>query len=69
MVDGKSLKAKYHEAAKKSREDGNSNTVYTFEMIWILKEMADNDVWPDGSFGDADCNVWSAFRTSALKRA
>lgn len=38
--------------------------LYNAKMIRALKEMADNDVWPDWRFGDIDCNVWSILRGS-----
>lgn len=60
--DYRYLKDEYLEEAEKSRKAGNSNTVYTFEMIRKLKEMARHDVYPDGRFGDDDCNVWSMLR-------
>lgn len=62
MVDGKELKSRYHALAKECRDSGNSNIVYSFEMLRVLKEMAMEDIYPDGSFGDDDCNVWEMFR-------
>lgn len=53
---------KFHEARQKSMANGNNNVVYTFEMISILNEMARKDVYPNGSFGDDDCNIWSMMR-------
>lgn len=60
--NARELKAYFHEAEKKMREHKGSEQVYTFEMLLALKLMASNDVWPDGNFGDTDCNVWSLFR-------
>lgn len=62
MANAKELKNRFHEEVKKSAENGNDNTVYTFGMIAALRDMAENDVYPDGKFGDTDCNVWSMFR-------
>lgn len=47
------LKNKYREACK-DVEDG----LFTTSMISILTEMARHDIWPDGTFSDADCNAW-----------
>ena len=55
-------KAKFFEAVEKAKKNGVPNTAFTFEMIAALAEMARHDVWPDGRFGDADCNVWSMLR-------
>ena len=55
------LKEKFTDAAKISISEGNSNTVYTFEMIQALRDMAENNVYPDWHFGDTDCNVWEMF--------
>ena len=35
--------------------------VYTTEMIAALRDMAEHDVYPDGTFGDDECNVWEMF--------
>lgn len=56
------LKDEYLEASRESMDAGNKNTVYTPKMIFLLRDMAEHDVWPDGRFGDTDCNIWSAFR-------
>ena len=42
------LKQRFHEAQSRDAQ------------VLALIDMADNDVWPDGKFGDADCNIWSA---------
>ena len=52
----------WQEACKESQENGNRNTVYTFRMLQILHDMAEEDVYPNGHFGDDACNVWSMFR-------
>ena len=62
MTNARALKDAFHEAREKSSKDGNSNTVYTFEMLAALRNMAEKNVYPDGTFGDTDCNVWSMFR-------
>ena len=67
MVDRKYLKERFHEEFQKSIDSGNDNTVYTFGMIQALRDMAENDVWPDGSFGDTDCSIWSMFRNFKRK--
>lgn len=61
-MSSKEYKEKFLEAFRKSRDEGNDNLVYTIEMLYALKEMADHDVFPDGRFGDSDCEVWSMFR-------
>lgn len=62
MTKAKQLKQAYLDAARKSLDNGNNNTVYTMEMIMALRDMAKENVYPDGRFGDDDCNVWSMFR-------
>lgn len=34
---------------------------YTFQQIEALMNMAKYNVWPDGRFGDLDCDVWGLF--------
>ena len=53
----KMYKNRYHEATAKNTK-GN----YTFEQLQALRDMAENDVYPDITFGDEECNVWSMFR-------
>ena len=57
------LKNEYHEARKKAEKEFNIPNVgvYSFDMLSNLFEMAIHDVYPDGSFGDEECNVWSLF--------
>lgn len=62
MAREKELKQRFHEAFKESRANGNSNEVYTPKMLSALRDMAKANVYPDGSFGDMDCNIWSMFR-------
>ena len=65
MNKAKYYKDLYEEARKEAYEGelrDNSNTgVYTTKMLWALRDMAVNDVWPDGSFGDDECEVWGLF--------
>ncbi len=35
---------------------------YTPKMLHALKDMAERDIYPDGRFGDEECNIWSLFR-------
>lgn len=63
MANEKVLKAAFHEAYRESLNKGNDVNIYTFEMLQALRDMAKADVWPDGTFGDMDCNVWSMFRS------
>lgn len=61
------LKDRYLEVRQKAYESGKldrirQNTgVYTFEMICALRDMAEADIYPDGRFGDEECNLWSLF--------
>ena len=60
-------KEKFHDAFHEAIDKGIVKTgtdlgcTYTFAMLQALKDMAENNVWPDGRFGDDDCNVWSLF--------
>lgn len=56
MERAKELKQDYLDAVC----SGNYNA-YTFQQIEALKNMAQYDVWPDGRFGDLDCEVWALF--------
>ena len=51
------LKDEYLEA----RKENPNNTTYTFRQIAALRNMAEKDVYPDGRFGDDECNIWSMF--------
>ena len=53
----RALREKYLEA----REKNGSSNGYSFEMLQALRDMAKADVYPDGRFGDEECNVWSMF--------
>lgn len=48
------------DAAKKKL---NPNEGWSFKQLQVLRDMARDDVYPDGHFGDEDCNVWSMFRS------
>ena len=47
--------------------DRQNDGVYTFTMIAALKHMAEEDVYPDGRFGDNECAVWSMFHSYSPK--
>ena len=61
----------YHEAREEAFASGKldklrqNNGVYTSKMLARLRDMAENDVYPDGDFGDDECCVWSMFHTQA----
>lgn len=64
----KALKEEYlrvseeaYESGKLDRNKHDVGRVYTVEMLIALQEMAKNDVYPDGRFGDDECCVWSMF--------
>ena len=66
-IDKAIMKERLHEAFHKAREAGVVKTgtdfgsTYTMSMLRALRDMAEHDIWPDGRFGDDDCNVWSLF--------
>ena len=61
-------RSRYHEAREEAIVSGKidkirqNDGVYTPQMIAALRDMAENDIYPDGSFSDVDCNIWSMFR-------
>ena len=69
MTLAKSLKNKYLKVRKDAFDSGKLNIigqndgVYTTEMLAALRDMAKNNVYPDGNFGDDECNVWSMFHS------
>jgi len=73
-IDKAVMKERFHEAFHKASEAGVVKTgtdfgsTYTMSMLRALKDMAEHDVWPDGRFGDDDCNVWSLFRRYGVKK-
>ena len=68
MTLAKSLKNKYLKVRKDAFDSGKLNIigqndgVYTTEMLAALRDMAENNVYPDGNFWDDECRVWSMFR-------
>ena len=64
----KYYKEKFHEAREAAYASGKidkirqNDGVYTPQMIAALRDMAENDIYPDGNFSDVDCNIWSMFR-------
>ena len=60
----KYYKNKYHEAAKEAKKSGLPYGVYTYQMMAALKDMADRDIYPDGTFGDDECCAWSLFHSA-----
>lgn len=60
MANEKHLKEKYLEA---SRVKGG----YTFEQLQALRDMAEQEVYPDGRFSDEECNVWAMFHMMKAK--
>lgn len=67
MQNAKYLRTNYIDARNKAFDNGtldriHQNTgVYTTEMLSALRDMAKADVYPDGNFGDDECNVWLMF--------
>ena len=62
---GERFKNDFIEEANKNKERlgavlcGNQ---YSPKMLIALKEMAKEDVYPDGRFSDMDCSIWEMFR-------
>lgn len=73
MTKEKYFKEKYFEARDEAYASGKLDFtrqnvgVYTTEMLAALRDMAENDVIPDGNFGDDECNVWSMFHSYCPK--
>lgn len=56
------LKYNYLDARHKHEYDPkHSESSYSFEQIKALRDMAENDVYPDIRFSDEECNIWSMF--------
>ena len=36
--------------------------VFSFEQIEDILDLIANEKWPDGTFGDDECNLWSLIR-------
>ena len=32
--------------------------------VFVLADMARNNVWPDGTFSDAECSIWNEFMSA-----
>ena len=56
------VKDDYHEEQRKLMEKTGCNLVYNIEMLRVLKKMAREDIYPDGTFGDDECCLWEMFR-------
>lgn len=69
MANKKYLKEKYLEVREEAYKNGKLDNVgiYTTAMIAALRDMAENDEYPDGNFGDDECNVWSMFHSYCPK--
>ena len=70
MITGKAeieraCKDRYLKVARDYRviQDG----LYTAEMILMLRDMAERDIYPDGRFSDEECTLWSAFHNFRMK--
>lgn len=35
--------------------------------VMLLAEMSEKGIYPDGSFGDDECNIWEAFQRMESK--
>lgn len=68
LQEEKWLKEKFLRAVKESREAGHPDEVYTFQMLQALRDMAREDVWPDGHFSDNDCNIWGMFHGFQIRK-
>lgn len=55
------LKDEYLKLSREIPKIVRTKHVYTAEMILKLKEMADNDVYPDARFSVEEVELWSAF--------
>lgn len=55
------LKDEYIEIFETAKKEGLQRGCYTASMIFKLRDMAKEDIYPDGRFGDEECNIWSAF--------
>lgn len=61
----RACKDRYLAVARDNRviQDG----LYTAEMILMLRDMAERDIYPDGRFSDEECTLWSAFHNFRMK--
>ena len=66
------LKDKYIEVRTKAYESGEltprQTSVFTPAMLAALRDMAEQNVYPDGRFGDTECGIWEMFRTVRLTK-
>ncbi len=65
-MDARYYKMKFHDAFKASCDTptNENERKYSVAMLQALYDMAKNDVYPDGTFSDEECNVWSLFHTA-----
>ena len=49
-------------ALMSDRAKGLEHGTYSIASVRAIRDMAANDTWPDGRFGDLDCNLWSMLR-------
>lgn len=67
MANKDYLKDNYHEAWKAMHEGSNNRNdeaYFSFRMLQALRDMAEADVYPDATFSDDECNVWSMFHAN-----
>ena len=63
------LKDDYKAARQEAYDTGvldkikHNTGVYTPKMLRALRDMAKNNVYPDGTFGDEECAIWEMFRS------
>ena len=63
MKNEKEFKDAFFEEVEKAKKmRGWDNKFYTYGEIVALMNMAKNDVYPDGRFGDEEVAIWSMFR-------
>ena len=44
------------------REAIKNDRVFSFEQIEDVLDLIANKKWPDGNYGDDECNLWSLIR-------
>ena len=44
------------------REALKNDHVFSFEQIEDVLDLIANQKWPDGHYGDDECNLWSMIR-------
>lgn len=60
MTDNQKLK---NETIRNMYSNG---TKIELGQIYVLIDMAENEEWPDWTFSDDECNLWSKFRRMIL---